>query len=102
RHPGEQGQQRTGVEVAAGLADGDLPGPQHLPLSAWWQKRTDHTTKTRTVGAQVEGEQGDGQPVEEQRQEGCPGPQEVVGDTGRVLLHEPAGTGDLVEQGCGG
>ena len=90
----QQREDRSRVQVAAGLVDRELPRLQHDHLSFRWQHRADGAPEARPVGDQIEREQGDREDLEHHRECGEAGFQRVPGE---IFDEGAGGTFGVVE-----
>jgi hypothetical protein len=83
----EEGQQRPRVEVAARLVDGQLPGVQDPFLAIRLEPPADDPPQPRAVGDHVEGQEQDGQDLQQPAEELRGERDRVVGQrTGQLPL----------------
>ena len=94
-HPVEQGrdngQHGAGVDVAARLVHGQVPDLQHHVAPAVVEERAHHPADLGPLRHQVEGEQGHGEDLEDQPEDGGAGVDHVARHPGGQALHVAAG-----------
>ena len=94
----QQGQQPAGVEVAAGLVDGQVPAPQHLALEVGAEHGAHRPPEAWAVGDEVEGEQQHRQQLEQRAERGQAELQRRAGQALGQLASRPAFLGELVDE----
>ena len=83
----DRGQHGAGVDVAARLVHGQVPDLQHHVASAVVEERARHPADLGPLRHQVEGEQGHGEDLEDQPEDGGAGVGHVARHPGGQALH---------------
>src|SRR5690554_3085170 len=85
---GHERQDHPRIDVPAGLVDGDLPDPQRFPLAVGGEERQDGAPQLGAFRHHVEGEQGDGEGLEDHAHHRRPDAEDPTGDSRAHLLEE--------------